>query len=243
MKQELDACFDWVQFGHLEDIPEAKDLAGVWAREDKAGPVLSQRPPLIRDLVIDSTNLDLVNSMQLGAAIGLDSTSTEIVRARVNRGIASPVLGYQAAEILFPDVRRLRWSDIADLRRHRDVQYLRDVLRAIEARAAESAESFEELTKDIYENYGEELRRANQQLQGKFTTRMIPTAVGGIVGAIISVTTTTPFLGDMIGSALSTGTETFLGNLKRPRWLAADEAVRAKIRANQRRETTSVSSP
>ncbi len=233
IKRELPRAYEWLQFGRVKDPPSS--VLQPWIQADMQEGWLKDKLPnhFVRRLVSGNANKDLIVGASLRAVVSLDDMHQSIITMRVRSGQAKPAHGGVTLRVLIPDVSELDWPEIDELRGHKDLRYLRDVYREIEAEAWGSAASLNELEKLIRGSYEESLRQAETRSRGTWRHRALAAGrgffVGELVGAAASlVTGPTPFVGGLIGSTASFAVDQVQAYHSRPRWLAAERAIRRR---------------
>lgn len=229
----------WLKLGNVALTSQGKKVAKDWANLDRQDSQICQQIPehFVRNLVLKSANHDLVVASGVGAAVSMDSYHAKLIRARLRRGEARPVLGHKALPVLIPHVGDLDWVDIDEIRRMRSLRHLRALLREIEAAAWETATSLEDFEREIRQQYEAKLREANERLSGSLGGRAIMASVSLAAGFLASITLD-PILGTLVSGASGLAIDEAGSRVRQPRWLAADTALR---HATQRAEASNTS--
>ncbi|MGD9891151.1 MAG: hypothetical protein AB7R89_09230 [Dehalococcoidia bacterium] len=248
LKRDLPRAFSWMEFGHAEPTNVGKKVISRWNDVDKVDPGLHEAFPeqFVRGMLVDSANTDLFVGSQLGAAVSLDRFHKSLVMFRLMRGEAKSVLGHKTLDILVPKVTDLDWNDIDEVRKHKDLNHLRAVLRDIEAEALESATSLNDLPETIRSRYEEKLREAQARVEGTWGRWLTRGLIGSVVGEAVGVAFGVPMVGGAVGivvanaagEAVGLGIDRLLGRRDRVRWVSADNALRVRVqsRAHDQRE-------
>jgi hypothetical protein len=232
LKRELPKCYDWMEFVHVPDHPTISSLSRSWTWEDEKDAHLQSEIPtsFVRRLIVNGANHDLATSAALRAAVSMDAYHRKVIRARVARGAAEPVLGHRSLSVAIPRADELPWDDIDDLRKHRDIRFLRDVLRDIEEIAWKSSRSTPAADQEIRREYGRRLADASTRVSGSFTQRVVVGVIGLAAGSFLGpLVALDPMLASTLGSALGVGLDQAQAFISRPRWLVADQAIRNRV--------------
>jgi hypothetical protein len=73
----------------------------------------------VRDLVVKQANRDMLVGAAYGSAVSMDGLHRRILTAQIRNGAAAPAFGRHALTILVPDVRRMTWANIVEIRANR----------------------------------------------------------------------------------------------------------------------------
>jgi hypothetical protein len=231
IRAELSRSYAWLHFGRVPESTQSNQLIQEWIRADQSNPFLRELLPeaFVRSAVGHNASIDLVHGARIGAAVSMERLHATVVTARLRRGVAQPVFGARALAILVPAAGDLSWAEIDDLRRHRDLRYLRDALRDIEAAAWEAAASEEAADRRIRIEYERRLRRANDRMEGTFRGGLVSAALGLVVGELTTLALAgLPVIGGVIGGTVGLGVDKVRSELRRPRWLSAEAALRKR---------------
>jgi hypothetical protein len=137
---ETDNC-DWVEWVvSQEPQDEAAKLVKDWTWNDDRNEALNAAIPerFVRSTVIKHANRDLALAVTAGLTASIDAVHLQVVEQRFQEDSSWKARGF-AVPILFPDVGNASWDTIAELRRQREIQRFRAVLRKVEAEAASEA--------------------------------------------------------------------------------------------------------
>jgi len=138
--RELPSSCDWLHFVYGDPGDEARQLAADWTIVDLSNaPLEAQLPvPFVRDLLVQNANYDLA----LGAAddipTSIDSLHRKVLASRFSHGGCWAGRGF-SIPFLFPEVGRLDWSAVGDLRRNKHMRSFRAVMLEVEAEALSEA--------------------------------------------------------------------------------------------------------
>lgn len=237
LKTELPKAYDWIAFGHVNDseLGRLKSVADHWIRADLRDDCLRTMLPeqFVRSAVIKNANLDLAHGSRFAAAVNMEQLHANVARARLERGDARRVLGGVALSIILPSVGNLPWEDVDRVRRHRDIRYLREILRDVEAAALQDASSEPDFERRIYQAFQAKLAHATGRISGSFRQRLLVGAGGMVIGELVGqIAAGVPVVGGIAGVILSEGVglslDQVLGEYRRPKWLAAYEDIRRR---------------
>lgn len=235
-KRELPReAHEWFTFGHANDSSDAKRIASQLRYRDRESVELKRMLPanggpfgFVRDRVIDDANLDLLLGAGLGSAVSLDSLHASVVRARVERGEAHPAFGSNSLPILVPNVANLEWDDISDLRRQSGLRDFRALIAEIEAAAWDASTSPASFAALVHQEFESRLRVAQDRVAGSVGRTIAAASVGFVVGEAVPLAFGIPVVGGLVGGAAGIVVDVALR--RPPRWLAADMAVRRRLR-------------
>jgi hypothetical protein len=136
---ELPRDCGWMGFAELRQ-PTGDDAQRVrdWRYRDSRNSLLVEALPVrfVRSRVIDDANEDLGVGLANGTAVSADRLHQRVMFKRFEEDS-----GWQfgfAIGIVLPQVTELPWDAISELRRHRDIEYLRQTLREVEAETLSS---------------------------------------------------------------------------------------------------------
>jgi hypothetical protein len=227
LKSELTRSYDWLQFGHLGDAPNAKEAVIPWVERDMQDPRLQQAFPddFVRRSIAEHANLDLVVGTRLGAAVSRDSLHAAVTKAQLFRGEASWAFGHTALSVLVPDVGSLSWSDIDALRAHPGISDYRSILREIELASAHASSDLE-LGSAIHREYAARLRRLSHSAEssGVRTARAL---VWLVVGEVLAPVLGVPVIPGVIASVLGLTVDELKARERSAGWTAVDIRIRA----------------
>jgi len=242
-KAELPATCDWISFGVAKGSDDAEQLARDRAWNERNRLDLQQILPesFVRKLVLESAHLDLLISGELGAVVSVDPFHGRLLNARVRAGEAYPVFGETALTTVFPDVGELSWQDIGEVRRHKDIRYLRDLLAEIGAAAADVATSGQDLAVRIHRDYEQRLHEAiegvSESTRGQrivaATALVVGEAVGVAAGLLASSSVGAPMVGTMVGEGIKRVSDRLLPLNPSKRWLAPETEIRRRVRGSR----------
>lgn len=228
------SAIDWLSFGEAkpEKLPALKRIAAIGARADQSSDAFRERfsDGMARAMVATNMNRDLVLAAAEGCAISVDPLHRRLIDARALAGTVRPAFGPAALKILYPRVERLAWTDIVAIREHKDVEYLRAALREIEHESTLVASSAAGFTADVRERFDAALAAANLRLRSSTLKKFAFGLIGLVAGEIATfLSTGVPLVGGVVGFATGLGAEEATDAVKRPRWLAAHEALRGVL--------------
>ena len=235
--RELPAKCDWVTFVNLEPSPDADRIAREFVRDDEQDPNLANLFPtrFARSRIIEDANRDFVNAALASATISVDSAHAVVLENRLAAGDAGRAGGMAALPLLIPDIRNVSWEDLGGLRKHRDMQYFRQVLGEIEAEAWEQIGSGGDLGSWVRNAYDDRLRAAQaktastwQKLGATGMSLMVGTGAGwATVGLGAGLTAAVASAG--LSTAVTKTASAFRMRATRRtrRWVAADLVIRA----------------
>ena len=176
LKRSLPRAYPWLLFGHLEDGPEAKATAGPWIDEDEKDPEVERQIPLVfpRGMVAASANLDLLLGTRIANGVSADSLHSRIAAARVRRGVARPVLGHRALDLILPSGwESAEWDELDTLRKHPGIEDYRQVLAEIEQVALGVATSWSDFNQLVFKEHEEQTIRALERARTSFASTVV----------------------------------------------------------------------
>lgn len=242
---ELPRGADWVEFARvtpesvkftsaapLEPVRSFEDLADQWTRADEENLALRQAIPVpfVRDTVIGNVNHDQAYAASSGFDLTIDSFHQRVVTQRFSDETGWRVHGY-IVPIIIPEVGRLPWQVIADLRHDRNMVRFRAVLKEVEEEAlAEAAGGdIEAAAHHVYERH---LERATP-VEG-ISVPVGHTAGGLLISATAGVATSpiagmggiiaSTLLGTVIGGVLDA--RSYIRQRKSKGWLTVVMRIR-----------------
>ncbi len=232
IKRDLTSGCDWFEFGHADD---AQDRGFVLSRRDRE---VSEDPDVqavlpehfVRDLVVKQANRDMLVGAAYGSAVSMDGLHRRILTAQIRNGTAAPAFGPHALTILVPDVRRMTWANIVEIRANRGVRQYRNVLREVEALAWYEASSLDEFENVVHREFERQLIEVvdAKSLPRRLVRAVVNVAVGELTGLMV---TRVPGAGGAVGLAVSVVEETREWSARR--WVGAHQGIsrRAKPRS------------
>lgn len=140
---ELPPQCEWIAFGRPGDLPPPfEKLRDRWKRSDDRNAALYRLVPenYVRSRVVEHISQDLAAGAAGGWDISVDRLHGRVIGARFAEDATLRTNG-AALPLLMPRVGDLAWDDIVEIRRHKAIQRLREVLRDVEAEAFEVAAS------------------------------------------------------------------------------------------------------
>ena len=150
-----------------------------------------------------------------------------VIACRREVGTAQRAYGPSALSIVFPQVERLPWEAIADLRKHRDIDYFRKTLVDIEHQA--SMMNDERFDDAVAKAYKEAIDTAEARMRGsnlrKWGLKGFSVLAGELLGFAVGGP---PVIGSVLGTLATDSVEKGLQVVLRPRWLAFDRALRER---------------
>jgi hypothetical protein len=203
--RELPTSADWFRGATFEqELPD--DLVNqrkAWSQLDLAGSVLRRHVPdeLVRSLIAEQLNHDLVLAAAVGMAVSPDAFHHEVLAARFEDDETWGLHGF-ALPLLFPSVGDLDWNEIRKLRKHRALDYFRKTLRDVEDEALEEAEQGGDIERSVHHTYEAALSKAQGRIE---SLPHVALMAGGsfVAGAAVDIATaglTFP-IGTIVGSA------------------------------------------
>ena len=239
---ELPPRCDWVEWVARQKSALLDDLTQPGIRRDMNNPALKEMIPdrHVRSGIVKAINQDLVVAGSNGAACSIDSFHASVLRARIDPSSNWSGAGF-ALPILSPEVERLPWETVVDIRRDRHVKAYRKVMFEIEAEAAELVSMGGDLEAAVHNVYRKRARAASERLGARSFVRselvglVIGTAGGGLTSGVTGPAAWVAGAG--VGQALSLVVA--LGPRSRRRretrrWLAVGDRVDAAVGATRR---------
>jgi len=185
-QKELPADCDWIIFGSTNQLPpEFKNLADRWKRYDDRNGALTRlvSEHFVRSQLVEHISTDLAVGAAEGWDVSVDRLHGRVISARFANDAAVDIRGI-ALPILVPRVGHLGWDDIADIRRLKEMERLRAVLREVEIEAFEISNGGGDLEQAVRRAYDRKLRDAVKNVEG------VRSAVGhGLVEFIVGTGT------------------------------------------------------
>ncbi len=221
----------WIEFGHVEDPPDAKDQARRWSFRDRSAPELKAAWPetFVRDVYVKGAHLDLATSAALGTALSFDGAHAPVLATMVRANEGAPVRGAGALALLVPT--EFGWADVADIRKQPALVEYRAVIREVEAAALDGATSLADLERAIHEEYARRVEDASNKRAGRWASRGVA-GLGLVAGVAADIALAgVPGAGTITGATLA-GAEYMVGGeldrRARPRWLAIHSRIRRR---------------
>ena len=199
-----DRC-DWIVFGKPTDLSaNLEKIERQWRQVDEASPALTRLLPesFVRSRVLADVCHDLATGASGRWDVSLDRLHGEIVRARF--ATDGPFEGRSfALPVLVPRVADLSWEDVSEIRRHRSIARLRDVLCEVEAEALEIAGTGGDLERALHLAYRNKVAQASEPV--RLIRSTAATAAGElIVGATAGyLTMGLSLMGPIAGAAIA----------------------------------------
>jgi F0F1-type ATP synthase assembly protein I len=230
---ELSGACDWVQFVQPAPLTaEFEQAVRMWRRRDEENGVLKQDQSIkfVRDVIIENANMDLGSAVSGASAISVDSLHRSVLEARIKDAEGWRVTGF-AVPILFPYVPDLEWDDIANLRRHPEIEAYRHLLTEVESEVFDETSRSGDVEAAIHHAYEVKLRQANERIEGLGAAvgkQVVLLGVGIGIG-VVTMIITGP-LGLILGVApnLTSGVvkiRQVANRRKRNGWIALDSKI------------------
>ncbi|WP_157595413.1 hypothetical protein [Plesiocystis pacifica] len=229
-KEELPSeASSWLHFIKVREGARLKKLAKAGYRAADRVVAIRQRlpDPMVRSQVLRGLNRDLAASGLGGAAISVDAEHRKVLACCRSLGTAIPVCGPSSLRLLFPRVEDLSWSEIAELRDHKDINAFRKILIEIEVAAAElEAKKFDDA---VHKAYLRAVADAERRMNGSTLRRLGLATFGLITGTLLDMALGVPGVGGVLGLGLGEVTERGLKIAFTPRWQAFDRSLRDRL--------------
>jgi len=231
-RRELPAeAAKWIEFGHVEDPPDAKDQARRWSFRDRSAAELKAAwpEPFVRDVYVKGAHLDLATSSALGTALSFDGAHAPVLATLVESREAEPVRGSTALGLLVPT--GFDWADVAELRKQPALMEYRAVLREVESAARDGANSLADLERAIHDEYSRRVEDAAARRTGRWASIGIA-SLGLVVGVSADVALAgVPGAGTIAATTLAAAEYAVgerLDRRARPRWLTVHSRIRRR---------------
>ena len=227
LMDEVGKDFDWLRLVQVREAPGTEKRSRDLAKQDETDPYLIAKwsDQFVRSVVARGVATDLLRGTMPNFVVSTDRLHSNLIRARVRRGQATPALGHYAISVVEP--RELTWAEVDELRGHRGMREYRAVIRDIEGEAREEATSLHQLDQLILRKYGVALARAASK-QPTVRARIGIASVGLIVGEALGAATGAPVVGGVAGAVVGEGVAEGKARLDRPRWLAVESILRGR---------------
>jgi hypothetical protein len=234
LRQELPGDCDWIVFGGPSPLTsEFQHLADTWKRFDDRNEALTQLVPerFVRSTLLDHVSKDLALGAAGGWDVSVDRFHGGVIGARFASAATVKPQGF-ALPILIPKVGQLPWDAIVRIRRMKEVERFRNVLREIETEAFEVAATGGDLEAAVRRAYETKMRTSLEQLEGigssvtyGFAHLLVGSAAGYLTMALPVLVA--PPVGAAIGAgAMVTWHVTKLVRGRRQRaWLGVKDAI------------------
>lgn len=214
--RELPAGCDWISFGDvLKPDREIRRVADEWSRRDRNNHLLNRTIPdqFVRSRVITDTNYDLSIGAAAGTAVALDSLHASVATERARSNDDPWAWTGFALPIIIPDIGRLPWEAVVELRKERGLTKVRSALAELERGSIGDAANAGDLEQAVRRAYAGATKAAlkNVHWSGVAQSTVVSTIVGGGVGFLgmgmagpVGVATTTG-ISAVIGTVINAG--------------------------------------
>jgi hypothetical protein len=206
-RNELPPQCDWIIFGRPGDLPPPfEKLRDGWKRSDDRNAALNRlvRENFVRSRLVEHVSQNLADGAAGGWDISVDRLHGRVIAARFADDSTLRAHG-AALPLLIPRVGDLAWEDIVELRRHRAIQRLREVLREVEAEAFEVAARDGDLEDAMRKAYTAKVSAAVDDVRVIRSTAAHVVAELAVGAATGYATTGLAVLGPIAGAAMTAG--------------------------------------
>lgn len=218
----------WLAFATPLADPRLKHATRLGVQADRRSPALREKFPdaMVRGRVIEGVNQDLALSGLTGLALSMDALHRGVVACRYQAGTAKPACGPLALKVLFPQVERLPWDAIAELRDHRDLDYFRKTLAEIEEQALTmEGGGFDGA---VVRAYNDAISSADLRMRGSSLRKFGLKGFGVLAGELLGWAVGVPLVGGVLGTIATDAVEKSLQVARTPRWRTFDRALRER---------------